>query len=126
MTYLLDTDCIINHVRGKKEIVRESDASYAMSVITLGELFYGANRSIHPKATHEAVEAFRSEFTVTILDVTEKIMARYALVKALLSERGALIEDFDLLIAATALEHHLTLVTGNKKHFSRILGLTFS
>ena len=41
-------------------------------------------------------------------------MAQYARIKALLSQRGALIEDFDLLIAATAIEHHLTLVTANK------------
>ncbi|MEK7119628.1 MAG: type II toxin-antitoxin system VapC family toxin [Patescibacteria group bacterium] len=126
MTHLLDTDCIINHLRGKKEIIRGSDTSYAISVVTLGELFYGANRSVNPKATHEAVDAFRAEFNVTILDITEKVMAQYARIKALLSQRGALIEDFDLLIAATAIEHHLTLVTANKKHFTRIHGLSLT
>lgn len=126
MTCLLDTDCIINHLRGRKEIVRESNTSYVISVVTLGELLYGANRSANPKATHEAVDAFRSEFNVTILDVTEKIVMQYARIKALLSQRGALIEDFDLLIAATAIEHDLTLVTANKKHFSRIRGLSLA
>lgn len=126
MTHLLDTDCIINHLRGKREIIRKSDTSYATSVVTLGELFYGANRSVNPKTTHEAVDAFRIEFNVTILDVTEKVMTQYAYIKALLSRRGDLIEDFDLLIAATALEHNLTLITGNKKHFQRIRGLSLA
>jgi predicted nucleic acid-binding protein len=29
----------------------------------------------------------------------------------------------DALIAATALEHRLTLLTGNKKHFAKVPGL---
>ncbi|MDQ2810105.1 MAG: type II toxin-antitoxin system VapC family toxin [Chloroflexota bacterium] len=35
-----------------------------------------------------------------------------------------LIGDADTLIAATALHHDLTLVTGNRRHFSRIPNLT--
>ena len=35
-----------------------------------------------------------------------------------------MIDDFDILIAATAIKHGLTVVTDNLKHFSRIDGLT--
>ena len=34
-----------------------------------------------------------------------------------------LIGDFDLLIGATALQHDLTLMTNNRRHFDRIEGL---
>lgn len=45
MTHLLDTDCIINHLRGRTEIIPEPGKTYAMSVVTLGELLYGVGRS---------------------------------------------------------------------------------
>lgn len=40
-----------------------------------------------------------------------------------LRRRGVLIEDADILIAATALAHDATLVTRNLKHFGRVEGL---
>jgi len=77
MTLLLDTDCVVNHLRGKTEVVQETDTAYAMSVITLGELLYGAERSEHPKAAREAIRLFQSEFRVAVMGVTEEIAARY-------------------------------------------------
>ena len=38
---------------------------------------------------------------------------------------GLLIADFDIVIAATAIEHDLMLITRNRKHFERISGLRF-
>jgi|WetSurMetagenome_2_1015567.scaffolds.fasta_scaffold206553_2 tRNA(fMet)-specific endonuclease VapC len=40
-----------------------------------------------------------------------------------LRKQGNLLEDFDILLAATARMHDLTLVTGNRDHFGRIEGL---
>lgn len=42
----------------------------------------------------------------------------------MLRAEGRLIPDFDVVIAATALAHDLTLVTRNRRHFDRIAGLT--
>ena len=50
-------------------------------------------------------------------------METYGEYKALLSKSGKLIDDMDMLIAATAITHNLILVTNNAKHFSRIKGL---
>jgi predicted nucleic acid-binding protein len=47
-------------------------------------------------------------------------MEHFAETRALLRRRGELIADFDLLIAATALHHDLTLLTFNLRHFERI------
>ena len=45
-------------------------------------------------------------------------------IKAQLRRQGSLIEDFDLLVAATAWVNGLTLVTNNTAHFGRVGGLT--
>ena len=47
----------------------------------------------------------------------------YGEVKALLEERGLRLDDFDLLIGATALEAGMKLVTNNTRHLARIPGL---
>lgn len=47
-------------------------------------------------------------------------METYASLKAELSRKGRVIDDFDLIIAATALMLDYCLVTNNVKHFSRI------
>ena len=47
-------------------------------------------------------------------------MRRFARLRGELRQRGLLIPDPDILIAATALTHNLTLVTRNRRHFERI------
>jgi predicted nucleic acid-binding protein len=49
--------------------------------------------------------------TVTPLRLTYPVMGRYAHIQLALCPRRALIGDVDTLLAATALEHGLTLVT---------------
>jgi tRNA(fMet)-specific endonuclease VapC len=50
-------------------------------------------------------------------------MDRFAQTRTLLRSQGMLIPDMDILIAATALAHNLTLLTRNVRHFQRIPGL---
>jgi tRNA(fMet)-specific endonuclease VapC len=58
-----------------------------------------------------------------VLPLTEKIIIRAAGIYGELHRGGALIGDGDILIAATALESGLSLVTNNTDHFNRISGL---
>jgi predicted nucleic acid-binding protein len=57
---------------------------------------------------------------VDVLPLTRPIMRRFARRRGDLRRGGQLIGDPDVLIAATALPHDLTLVTGNRAHFRRI------
>jgi tRNA(fMet)-specific endonuclease VapC len=57
------------------------------------------------------------------LPLTDSIIQRAADVYAELYRRGALIEDADVLIAATALEHGLVMISDNEDHFRRIPSL---
>ena len=42
---------------------------------------------------------------------------------AFLKKRGEIIEDMDIMIAATCISNNLILITSNKKHFQRVKGL---
>ncbi len=121
MIYLLDTDVIINHLR-RKEKIREAIIrdGVSISIITLGELLYGASKSANRENGLQATEGFLKEFTVEILPLSTKIMHEYARVKTMLETKGNRLDEFDLLIAATAKTHKLTLLTRNLNHFKRI------
>lgn len=58
-----------------------------------------------------------------ILEITDGDAERFGELRSSLRRRGALIQDFDLLIAATALHHDRTLLTFNRRHFERVPGL---
>ena len=94
----------------------------SISVITLAKLRYGAECSAQPAANHRAIDDFVSG--ITVLGVDTDIARLFGETKAQLRRQGNLIEDFDLLLAATALSNGLTLVTNNTTHFDRVPGLT--
>ena len=60
---------------------------------------------------------------LVLLALDEMIIDRAAAIYADLHQRGLLIGDADILIAATALAHGCALCTNNTKHFSRVQGL---
>jgi len=60
---------------------------------------------------------------IPTLGLNLDIMARYADIRRYLRPQNQLIGDVDTLIAATALEHDLTVVTNNARHFQRVPGL---
>ncbi|HEV3261673.1 MAG TPA: type II toxin-antitoxin system VapC family toxin [Gemmataceae bacterium] len=61
--------------------------------------------------------------TQEILAITDDIVVLAADLWAALRQKGQLIGDNDLFIAATAVHHGLPLATGNVAHFGRISGL---
>ena len=125
MKYLLDTNIVIFFFKGKFGIEEKMDAvgiaNCFISEITLAELKYGAENSSN-------VEKHRSEVGQLIEDVQvipiTSALDIFAKEKTHLRKQGLLIDDFDLLIAATALANGMRLVTNNVKHFARIAGLT--
>ncbi len=122
MLYLLDTNVIIDHLRGKKLISEEIMlGGAAVSVITLAELFCGAEKSANPNKQKARIEKILNE--TEVLPVTLQNVQIYAQERARLEKAGIILEYFDLLIAATALSYEATLVTNNQKHFARIKGL---
>jgi tRNA(fMet)-specific endonuclease VapC len=125
MKFLLDTDTCVFWLRGKGSVrdrVKTVGASFlAISAITLVELCYGASCSVQDKANHQAIDDFISG--IKVLETDAAVAVVFGDLKAQLRKQGMLIEDFDLMIAATAQTYGLILVTNNAQHFERIAGL---
>lgn len=124
MKYLLDTNIIVNHLRKKKIIEEEIiKAGASISIITLAELFCGAYKSNNPSKSFAIIEQIISMLNLEILNLNEQVVAKFGSFKAELEMKGVRLEDFDLLIGATADANNLILKTENKRHFQRIKGL---
>ncbi len=96
-----------------------SDNIY-ISEITLAELKYGIENSEKPKKNRKVLDNFLTG--VNILPIYHSLDL-FAKEKARLLKTGNLIDDFDLLIGVTSVQHNLVMVTNNTKHFERIKGI---
>jgi predicted nucleic acid-binding protein len=123
--YLLDTDMIIYCLKNVELVVRNfrehRRARMSLSVITYGELVYGAENSQQRNQNLSRVHRVAEIYPV--LPVTCAVMETFGDLKADLRRQGRTVDDFDLVIAATALSHAQTLVTNNTLHFEGIPGL---
>jgi tRNA(fMet)-specific endonuclease VapC len=122
---VMDTDVCIELLRGNRRVIahrQKTAGDVAISFMTVGELFYGVARSSQPGHNRELVELLL--LSVACLQSDRAVMERFGTLKADLAERGESLADADLLIAATALTHGGTLISGNRSHFARIPGLT--
>ena len=127
MRYLVDPDWIISGLAGlPPSVTLLADLErqgLAVSVVTLAEVFEGAWGHRDPVEQLARYRAFLAGFAV--LDVTEPVVEVFARIRADLRRQGNRLPDLDLLIAATALHHDLTLLTRNVRHFERVPGLQF-
>jgi predicted nucleic acid-binding protein len=125
--YLIDTDWIVDVLHGQEQatqtLLELASSGLALSMMTYGELYEGAYYARDPESALAGLRDFLEG--KDILPLTLAIMERFAIV------RGALprpirrqLGDMDILIAATALEHDLTLLTRNRRDFQHIPGLT--
>lgn len=124
--YLLDTNICIYiakrhppEVAGRFERLRPGDVG--MSMITYGELLFGAEKSQHPERAQERLQRFVG--LVPVLALPEESPHHYARIRAALERAGTPIGANDLWIAAHALATRLILVSNNLREFDRIAGL---
>lgn len=122
MRYLVDSDWLIDAIGGLPYAAQALEALEggipAISIISSGEFYDGAANAAEPDLEIARIREFLGTFAVLGLD--DSTMEIFARVRAHLRRRGQMIPDFDLLIAATALQHDLTLLTRNIRHFSRV------
>jgi len=121
---LLDTDICIELLRGNSVVIERRaacDERVAISFMTVGELFYGAERSQYKLKNINLVEEFI--LSIDIINTDFEMLRKFAELKARLYEKNLLLPDADILIASTALTKCTKLVTGNIKHFNRFENL---
>jgi tRNA(fMet)-specific endonuclease VapC len=122
--YLLDTNICIYFLKGQfnlhQKIKEVGIENCFVSEITIAELKYGVANSNQREKNQETLQKFQNKFTIlpifTALDV-------YAKEKARLKKKGRILDDFDLLIGATAISNNLALATRNVSDFDRLDGI---
>lgn len=125
LRYLLDTNIFIYIRQGRPEVVRRftrlRGGEAAVSVISYGELFFGASKR---GQRAEDLERLRDLMRLLpCLAMPEAAAEVYGAIRAELQSKGQIISNNDLWIAAHALASGLTLVTNNEKEFRRMQGL---
>ena len=124
--YLLDTNiCIYIRQKRPEEVLRRfrklRPGEAALSVITYGELLYGAAKSAQRVL---ALERLRELVTLLpALSLPETAAEAYGAIRTELETKGEMIGNNDLWIAAHAVVAGLTLVTNNESKFRRVRGL---
>ena len=125
MKYLIDSAWVVDWLAGRTIAIglltTLSTEGFAISLITFGEIFEGIYYGTDPEQAEAGFRNFLRD--VPVLPLNQSIMQRFARIHGDLRRRGLLIPGPDILIAATAIEHDLTLVTRNVRHFDRVPGL---
>ena len=118
---LVDTSSLIEFLRGSDAGVPLrsylTQRRAAVSAITVFELFAGVSSEKHRRRRTELVDLVR------IIPVDGSIAGRAAELFTGLRRQGITIDNEDLIIAATAIEHDLAIYSGNVRHFESIPGV---
>lgn len=125
MGFLFDTDAISELLRPQPAraylnwLINVPREDQFTSAVVIGELYKGAYRSkARDRHLSNIEKRIIPAITVLPYDIdTAKVFGR---IRAHLEEAGTILPDADLLLAATAIENGLELVTGNLRHFRRI------
>jgi predicted nucleic acid-binding protein len=123
MILLLDSNVIIDVLRGRGERRRKLAA-----LVELGHL--PATSSLNIAEIYAGIRAGEGPRTTAFLDslrcfpITKSIARLAGTLKAQWAAKGQTLALDDMLVAATALEHNLPLITDNHKHFP-VHGLRF-
>ncbi|MEO5334590.1 MAG: type II toxin-antitoxin system VapC family toxin [Magnetococcus sp. YQC-5] len=125
MSYLLDTNACIAILNGHASVmVRiqecQLEPPWLCSPVK-AELWYGVYKSVHRQRNLESLLEFFA--FLPSLPFDDQAAEIYGRLRADLNQRGVPIGPNDMLIAAVALAHDVTLVTHNVREFSRVDGL---
>jgi tRNA(fMet)-specific endonuclease VapC len=123
---MLDTNiCIYIRQRRPEEVLRRfrklRPGEAVLSVITYGELLYGAAKSEQRVAALTRLREL--VHFLPAMSLPETAAEAYGTIRAQLESKGERIGNNDLWIAAHAIAVGLTLVTNNEGEFRRVRGL---
>jgi tRNA(fMet)-specific endonuclease VapC len=125
MRYLVDSDVMIDFLTNRADSVallkRLFPDGLAVSILTYAEVYQGIYRGYDPTTMEKAFTA--TLVRMNLVTVSRAIARHGARIRGDLRARGQILPMTDVLIAATAVHHDLTLVTRNLRHYERIPGL---
>jgi tRNA(fMet)-specific endonuclease VapC len=125
-TALIDTNIVSAFMRGNPQVIRKTEEylekhdTLTISVIT----YYEIMRGIKALSNENKIKAFHEFMSACNIEELDLLIAEKAAdIYDELRRAGKLVEDADILIAATAMKHGMIVVTDNIEHFKRIRGL---
>ena len=122
--YLLDTCTCISMFRNegnvRNKLLEVGTKNCFVSEITIAELYFGVAKSENKKRKLEDIQQVLKLFKVI---PSYSSFMEYGEIRYKLEHKGQRVDQFDLLIGATAIHHKMTMVTSNIKHFERMDGL---
>lgn len=124
MSFLLDTNICSAHIRrpaGLAHRFMQYSGMLWMPSIVLGELYAGAHLLDEPARILAAIADLRRDVAVLVYD--ERCAEEFGRLRGILRRLGVAANPVDLMVAAVALVHGLTLVTHNVRDFANIPGL---
>lgn len=130
MPYLIDTPWVIDHLAGLPEatelLSQLAEEGIAISIITYMEAFQGTEREPDPRLAQAKLDSFVQ--AAPIVPFSREVARRCARLRETLKKQKRSVRSraLDLLIAATALEYDLTLVTQNIADYADIPGLSLA
>ena len=117
-SYLLDSSVLVLLLKQdamvSQRLAEVGRASFYVSAVAVGELYYGAEHSIYVEKSRADVDALTRTMTLLVVDTTTA--QKYGLLKHEQRIRGLMLPDNDLWIAATAFRYGLTLIARDR-HF---------
>jgi predicted nucleic acid-binding protein len=127
MKNLLDTCVIAEYKKPAPDVkvmnwlAAQIEESLFLSVLTIGEIEKGIARlpaSKRKQTLETFLESLVTRFDRRILDLDTRTLRRWGALTAMLEKKGRVLPIVDSLLAATALEHDLTIITRNTGDFA--------
>lgn len=124
---MLDADVIIRGEKGTFDLAawmtQHEEDGFEVAAITVAELWHGVERasSEHRARRDHYIRSILQE--LPMIPYTETTALQHARIWASLESSGQMIGDYDLIVAATAIERGSAVATFNKRHFERVQGL---
>lgn len=118
--YLIDSDVLIDFLKNKNETVdffsKIDRSEISTSIICVGEILEGLDKN-------KSEKFLKFINLINVVNIDLSVIIQFSKIRKQLRKQGNLIDNFDILIAATCLVNDLILITNNLKHFKRIENL---
>jgi tRNA(fMet)-specific endonuclease VapC len=128
MAIILDADVIIRGEKGTFDlhgwVAARPNEQFEVAAVTVAELWHGVERATGAHRTKRQQYLQTVLALLPVIPYSEQTAYEHARIWAELESSGKMIGYYDLIVAATALEHGSELATFNRRHFTQVRGLT--
>ena len=128
MSYLIDSDIVAEWLLGRAPVGAElatlRRSGIAIGTVTYAEVLEGILGGRNPRRGRQALRSLLRGVRIIVL--SRPIAERAATIRLELRRQKRQVNEraLDILVAATAIEHRLTLMTRNTRDYADIPGIT--